>query len=906
MSKKGYFPNIETNQEFRQWLLQSLSKFSDSHTQVTAWDEVKELMTEHIINTERMNTFLYLISEQNQHMKVTQKKEYIKLFGLAGEIFEETLLPFIPKIMTSLQKKLKENDHHLHEAWSESLGVIVHHVLKNIEDFDKTVENFNSILKTVFGLLNNPNKITQTGAGMWLGKIIQNAPLDALKASLDTLSEKIMSLLSSNSWKWYTQVLESLIWLILAVEEDFEPYAVNFLPYLLEWMAMNDWSTRKMAIDIIYTLAAVLKDVLVPFKAEILEVLNHSRFDKWKPVREATIEAYHTIKNLGGDDETFQEEESQNQKQIQKARPSLRETIKQAKKGKAVEKNEPTFEILDTRDPDKKLSAATQKRIETKRAAMVIQEEKKDNMPASYDDVKSHIFEGPKNSNFFKTQKKVKKNEIEIFTAGDRSKFDYEADFKKHQEQEAKVRSNKTLPNQPEPSIFEPKFRNEESKVKQSRYSERIINEDKKVQNEPDDRQVKGAGIKDPEDIPIQIYVKGNPKQQNQNDRVERNEGINTIKSIDIHDSNFQKESRDTRKTDLITTEDDVEIKGGEYETSMNLLKQHQEMMKKKLNNKPIIKENKEPSPKFELARNVETERESPDRNNNLQRPNFSSYVPQSIPSYRIGTYQPAPMASYQPFPQPTVNSNDVLLQRRIEQFTQQITNSMSNLQSYIRTEIGGIKQRITYLETKIDDMSKRNRNDLDFNMHQIPDFKTNLESSYQPRSTNYLDQMVLPNFENEMLPQFSVEEKLNKSSDSVDEWSTSLMLVQQEKINEAYTLVLNKRDDMLLFKLMGRTGVCYEKLSSDNLEKLLRTISNTLISKAFIDLLLPWVNQLCVEFYRLHPVVQSASVLNGLENSLLGLMIDNQNYLNQTQKDDVEKMYSFISKRNKALNSAN
>lgn len=97
-------------------------------------------------------------------------------------------------------------------------------------------------------------------------------------------------------------MLESLISLILAVEEDFEPYSVNFLPYLLECMAMNEWQTRKMAIDVIYTLAAVLKDALIPFKTEILEVLNHSRFDKYKPVREATIEAYQTIKEIGGDD----------------------------------------------------------------------------------------------------------------------------------------------------------------------------------------------------------------------------------------------------------------------------------------------------------------------------------------------------------------------------------------------------------------------------------------------------------------------------------------------------------------------------------------------------------------------------------------------------------------------------
>ena len=102
-------------------------------------------------------------------------------------------------------------------------------------------------------------------------------------------------------------MLESLISVVIAVEANFQEYAVNFLPHLLECMANQEWSTRKMAIDVIYTIAAIIPDVLVPYKTEIVEVLNHSRFDKYKPVWEATIEAYQTIKNLGGPDEAEEE-----------------------------------------------------------------------------------------------------------------------------------------------------------------------------------------------------------------------------------------------------------------------------------------------------------------------------------------------------------------------------------------------------------------------------------------------------------------------------------------------------------------------------------------------------------------------------------------------------------------------
>ena len=61
--------------------------------------EVKELLSEHITDSERMSIFIHSIGEFNEQMKPTQKKEQIKLFGLLGEFFGENLIPFMPKII---------------------------------------------------------------------------------------------------------------------------------------------------------------------------------------------------------------------------------------------------------------------------------------------------------------------------------------------------------------------------------------------------------------------------------------------------------------------------------------------------------------------------------------------------------------------------------------------------------------------------------------------------------------------------------------------------------------------------------------------------------------------------------------------------------------------------------------
>ena len=106
------------------------------------------------------------------------------------------------------------------------------------------------------------------------------------------VSEKVLSFLSSSHYKTKTQILEALISLIVAVEVHFEEFAVPYIPHLIESMQNSEWSTRKCAIDVIYTLAALIPDVLIPFKQELVESLNNLRFDKFKQVRESCIEAF--------------------------------------------------------------------------------------------------------------------------------------------------------------------------------------------------------------------------------------------------------------------------------------------------------------------------------------------------------------------------------------------------------------------------------------------------------------------------------------------------------------------------------------------------------------------------------------------------------------------------------------
>lgn len=46
-------------------------------------------------------------------------------------------------------------------------------------------------------------------------------------------------------------------------------------------------------------MSAILKDEIIPYRMEILQVLTHCKCDKVKPVREATLETIKLLKEIG-------------------------------------------------------------------------------------------------------------------------------------------------------------------------------------------------------------------------------------------------------------------------------------------------------------------------------------------------------------------------------------------------------------------------------------------------------------------------------------------------------------------------------------------------------------------------------------------------------------------------------
>ena len=108
---------------FQKDLFVILNKFGQPHTLQQGIDELRHLMETEITENDRMVIFLAKLTEFNPHTKVQQMQEMIKMFGVAAEIFEDSLIEFIPKILMQLEKKCKEEATvRLSVAISETVG----------------------------------------------------------------------------------------------------------------------------------------------------------------------------------------------------------------------------------------------------------------------------------------------------------------------------------------------------------------------------------------------------------------------------------------------------------------------------------------------------------------------------------------------------------------------------------------------------------------------------------------------------------------------------------------------------------------------------------------------------------------------------------------------------------------
>lgn len=252
--------------EFKKGLLKVLAKFATPHTVTIGWEEVRRFMAVEITDHEHMVMFLQLLAESNDHMKLQQKKENLKIYGVAAEIFEEALTPYLPKILATFLKKSQEQTTDMYAVIAETLGVMALHLIDKCESYEAQVDLLNQFLKVPYQLLAKPSKPVQSCGALCLSKVIQNCSEDLVADCLDQIVPKICGLLKSNSFKAHATLVETLISVIFHVEALIDVHAESVIEVAIDLAKSDDNATKKVAIDAVYSLTAIIKEQILPYR----------------------------------------------------------------------------------------------------------------------------------------------------------------------------------------------------------------------------------------------------------------------------------------------------------------------------------------------------------------------------------------------------------------------------------------------------------------------------------------------------------------------------------------------------------------------------------------------------------------------------------------------------------------
>lgn len=202
--------------------------------------------------------------------------------GILAEVFDNRLLDFFPKILHIITKRLRENDPQVNATCADTIGVVISICLRGLTP-DQSYKHLTTIFRTFFNIFTKNSKQAQIGAALCIAKAVQMSHVESLYNMIDELVQKLLDIMKWPTCQAHLQIIEAMLSLILAAEDNHEKLKHNallILPVIIENMPNPDWNVRKISVEVIYTISVLIPEVLLLGKHELLETLNQLRFDK--------------------------------------------------------------------------------------------------------------------------------------------------------------------------------------------------------------------------------------------------------------------------------------------------------------------------------------------------------------------------------------------------------------------------------------------------------------------------------------------------------------------------------------------------------------------------------------------------------------------------------------------------
>uniref|UniRef100_A0A2K1YJX2 TOG domain-containing protein n=1 Tax=Populus trichocarpa TaxID=3694 RepID=A0A2K1YJX2_POPTR len=297
--------------ELKQRIITSLSKLADRDTHQIALEDLRTI-TETISSDALplLLNSLYDSLSESSNSKPSVKKESLHLLSLACQSHRDLTVPHLTKIISCIVKRLKDSDSSVRDACRDAIGVLSGLYLKgngSCGDSNGAGPMVGLFVRPLFEAMGEQNKVVQSGAAICMEKMVECASVDGDNGGGNVpigafykLCPRICKLLNGQIF----QAKAALLGVVTSLSQvgSIAPQGLEpLLQSIHDCLRSTDWATRKAAADALTALALHSSSLIADGVAiSTLTVLEACRFDKIKPVRDSMTEALQLWKKIAG------------------------------------------------------------------------------------------------------------------------------------------------------------------------------------------------------------------------------------------------------------------------------------------------------------------------------------------------------------------------------------------------------------------------------------------------------------------------------------------------------------------------------------------------------------------------------------------------------------------------------
>ncbi|KAI5059078.1 hypothetical protein GOP47_0025397 [Adiantum capillus-veneris] len=291
--------------ELKQRILCALNKLADRDTQHIAVEDLERIAE--TLTPEGISLCLSCLYDTDSQQKPTVRKECVRMFGTLASLHDDLLAPHMSKIVINIVKRLRDPDSSIRDACVDAMGTLAAKVSAGSSSGGEctAVTAFSGALgvfaKPLFDVLNEQSRSVQAGAAMCLAGVIDNLK-DPPTASLQRLCPRIIKLLNSPTFTAKAALLSVIASIVQAGGTTSYQCLAMVMACVQECLKSTDWATRKAAAETLASMASAVGPSLGTFKSPVLEALEACRFDKVKPVRDMVVQTLQVWKGIPSPD----------------------------------------------------------------------------------------------------------------------------------------------------------------------------------------------------------------------------------------------------------------------------------------------------------------------------------------------------------------------------------------------------------------------------------------------------------------------------------------------------------------------------------------------------------------------------------------------------------------------------